>query len=328
MNIRTTASTALALALLTTASGAFDADRLTIQVGFPPGASYDLLARAMANRIGPFLPGDPQVIVENVEGAGGLRLLNLYLQTGAHDGSAVIMLSPSVPLDRILSPETTTYDPQTFQYIVSLGDSPTYCVATEASGIDSFDKLLTTEGVVMASVGTSSTYYAAVAIERVFDVDFNVVTGFRGVAEVILALARGEADAFCGISSSEFERMRAAFDMNVVVELSPERFGAIEGVDFILDRVEDPATREALALIFFSNRIRFPVVAHPDTPPETVAILRDAFLAVATDPAFMDEVTRLGIELSVTPGAEVQTLVEQLYQTDPGIQAAARALVQ
>ncbi|MCW5713117.1 MAG: hypothetical protein KIT43_01195 [Bauldia sp.] len=314
--------------MLSTPTAAFDANRVSIQVGFPPGASYDLLARSAGNQLGQYLPGNPQIIVENVDGAGGLRLLNLYLQTGPRDGSAVIMISPSVPLDRVLAPETTTYDPQRFQYILTFGNAPTYCVTTAASGLDTFDKLITTPGVVMASVGTSSTFYAAVAIERIFGADFNIVTGFRGVAEVNLSLARGEAHAFCGISSSEFERMRAAFDMHVVAELAPERFGLIEGAEFILDRVQDPTTREALALIFFSNRVRFPVVAHPDTPPETVTILRDAFLAAATDPAFVEDMDRLGIEISVTPGAEVQALVDQLYQTDPAIQAAARALIQ
>lgn len=321
-------SAVLAVAVLSSSSAAFDAERLTIQVGFPPGASYDLIARSLGNRLGQYLPGMPEVIVENVEGAGGLRLLNLYLETGPRDGSAVIMLSPSVPLDPILNPDTTTYDPRSFQYVITLGNSPTYCVTTAASGLDTFDKLITTEGVVMASVGTSSTYYAAAAIERIFGVDFNIVTGFRGVAEAVLSLARGEADAFCGISSSEFDRMRAAFDMHVVAELAPERFGLVEGADFILDRVADPATREALGLIFFSNRIRFPIMVHPDTPPETVTILRDAFLAAATDPVFVEEMARQSIEISITPGAAVQALIEQLYQTDPAIQAAARALVQ
>lgn len=322
------ASAAVALALVAGAAGAFDADRLTIQVGFPPGAAFDLLARSMANRIGPLLPGTPEVIVENVEGAGGLRLLNLYLEAGPRDGSAVIMISPSAPLDKILNPATTTYDPETFQYIIALGNSPSYCVTTAASGLDTFDKLVTAEGVNMASVGTSTTYYASAAIERVFGADFNIVTGFRGLAEVNLALARGEADALCGVSSSEFERMRAAFDFHIVAELGSERFGLFEGAEFILDRVDDPTTREAFGLIFFSNRARFPVVAHPDTPAETVTILRDAFLAVANDPAFIEEARRIGVEINATPGAEYQALVNQLLQTDPGVQATARGLIQ
>lgn len=308
-------------------SEAFDADRLTFQVGRPPGAAYDLLARAAANHIGKYLPGSPEVIVENVEGAGGLRLLNLYLETGAKDGSQIAMINSDFVLSPMLNPAETTFDPASFQYLVSFSNYPSYCIATVASGITTFDQLLT-ENVDVGTTGRSYSYLVASSINRAFGANFNIVSGFAGVSEINLAMARGEIDVFCGITYSSLAVTRQAVEFNVVAEVSVSPFGLVEGAVHILDRVTDPVTKAALGLIFSPNQFFYPVIAHPDTPAETVTILRDAFSALATDAAFLAEVETRGIDLALTGGAEVQEIVNGLLATPPEIQAAARALVE
>lgn len=317
------------LGALSAPSQAFDADRLTIQVGFGPGAAFDLIARAAGNHIGKYLPGNPEVIVENVEGAGSLRLLNLYLAGGARDGSQVVMISAGIALDPILNPGQNNFNPADFNYLVSFSNYPTYCLTTVASGITTFDQLITEEvriGAVAAN--RDATYFAAAGIDRAFNANFDIVTGFTGIAEINLALARGELDAVCGRSFSSLEATREIFDFHVVAELSPQSFGLVEGAEFILDRVSDPLTRAALSLVFSSSLVWFPMMAHPDTPDATVAILRDAFAALATDEAFLAEMVARGIDVSITHGADMQALIEGFLSTPAEVQAAARALIE
>lgn len=318
----------LAVGLAASPVRAFDANPFTIQVGFGPGAGFDLMARVAANHIGKYLPGNPSVIVENVEGAGSLRLLNIYLSAGATDGAQVIMVSPGVALDPIFHPTGATFDPRDFHYLVSFSNFPTYCLTTVASGITTFDQLITNPDVTIGTVGRGISYLYAASINRAFGAHFNLVSGFAGVAEVNLALARGELDAYCGLSYGSIEATRDVFDLNVVAELSPVAFNLIEGADFVLDRVTDPLTRSALSLVFASSLVWFPILAHPDTPPETVTILRDAFAALATDEAFLAEAATRSTAIRITPGAEAQALVEGFMNADEAVKAAARALVE
>ena len=325
MIVRRAISSLLALGLL--AAPAFAADRVTIQVGYPPGAGFDLIARFAASHLGQYLPGNPNIIVENVEGAGSRRLLNLFIASGATDGTQIAMIDPGIALDPVLNPDAALFDPREFNYLVSFSNSPSYCITTVASGLTNLDLLLS-EDVKIGAIGRGAPYFAAAAINRALGAHFTIVSGFSGFAEVTLALARGDLDAFCGISRSSFASMAAAFDFQAVAELSPVPFGVVEGAEFILDRVEDPTTRAALSLVFSASQVWFPMIAHPDTPDETVAILRDAFAQLGNDEAFLTEVRSRGLDVSVTDGATVQALIAQFLSADETIQATARALVE
>lgn len=327
MLVRTMLSAFLALGLLVGPTNAFEADRIVIKVGYAPGAAFDLIARSAAVHFGQYLPGNPQIIVENVEGAGSRRLLNLFLATGARDGTEVAMIDAGVALDPVLNPDTTNFDPREFGYLVSFSNTPTYCLTTTASGLTDLDKFLT-EDVKIGAIGRGAQYFAAAAIERVFDANFTIVSGFSGLAEVILALARSDLDAVCGISRSSFDAMAAAFDFQAVAELSPVPVGVIEGAEFLLDRVTDPMERAALRLVFSPSQVWFPMIAHPDTPDETLAILRDAFAQLGNDEVFLAELRSRGIDVVVTDGATVQALVAQFLSADETVQATARALVE
>lgn len=324
---KSTASILLALGVAALATSAVAADRITIKVGFAPGAAFDIIARTVASHLGSHLPGNPDIIVENVDGAGSRRLLNLYLATGATDGTEIAMVSAGFALEPILNPDNADFDPSTFNYLVSFSNFPTYCLTTAASGITTMDQLLS-QPVNVGGVGRDASYLAAAAINRALGGQFNIVSGFAGMAEVNLALARGELQAICGRSYSSMAATRQIFDFNVVGELSPVSFGLVPGAEFVIDRAADPTTRAALALVFSASLVWFPMMVHPDTPPETVAILRDAFAALATDEAFVQELLARGVEISLTDGAAVQALVEGFLSQDEAVKELARQLVQ
>jgi len=54
-----------------------------IVVGSSPGAGYDIYARLLSRHIGSFIPGHPNIVVRNMDGAGGLRV-PIWLQGAAH----------------------------------------------------------------------------------------------------------------------------------------------------------------------------------------------------------------------------------------------------
>ena len=62
---------------------------VTITVGYGPGGGYDLYARLVARHLGKHIPGAPQVIVQNMPGAGSLLAANYIYSSAPADGTAI-----------------------------------------------------------------------------------------------------------------------------------------------------------------------------------------------------------------------------------------------
>src|SRR5262245_66469012 len=74
----------------------------TVTVGFSPGGIFDLYARILARHIGAHIPGKPNVIVQNLPGAGGRRLANAFQLAGPNDGPAIGITPPGLVTDQHL----------------------------------------------------------------------------------------------------------------------------------------------------------------------------------------------------------------------------------
>ena len=304
------------------------AETLTLQVGYGPGGSYDEAARLLADHIGRHLPGTPTAVVENVPGAGSLKLAKMIMQSPVTDGSTIATVSSALALLPVFDPDNTAFDPRVVPYLVSMTNSASYCITPKTSGIDTLDKFLTESFKVGATGKDSTTYTYPAAIRNGLGAKFDIVTGFESATEVDLAMERGDVQARCGIGTTTLFKGDMMQRYNVIVELATEPKHEIEGVPFLLDRAPDAATRAALALVLSSGTIHIPFIAPPATSPEALANLRAAFAALAEDAAFLAAAKAQGFTLMMTQGPEVEAMIRDLLASDPAVQDRARALVQ
>ena len=72
------------------AQGAYAGKVVTILIPSNPGGGIDAYSRLLARHIGKHIPGQPNVTVQNVPGAGGLRALNMLVGKSAHDGTVIL----------------------------------------------------------------------------------------------------------------------------------------------------------------------------------------------------------------------------------------------
>ena len=325
--MRTNLSLLAALAALAVPAPTL-AERLTIQVGYGAGGSYDEAARLIADHITRHLPGTTEVMVENVPGAGSVKLARMVMASDVTDGSQIATVSSALALLPVFDPESTDFDPTAVHYLVSMTNSASYCITPKASGIDSIDAFLTQEFKVGATGRDSTTYTYPAAIKNALGARYDIVTGFESAAEVDLAMERGEIGARCGIGLTTLSKGDMLERFNVVAELSTEPKNELPGVAFLLDRVTDPEQRLAMSLVFSSGTVHLPFLAPPQTSDEAVARLRAAFDALAADPEFAAAADRQGFELLMTGGADVETMIDGFLGADPAVQETARALVQ
>ncbi len=302
------------------------AETVTIEVGYSPGGSYDAIARLVADHLGDHLDGHPTVVVENVPGAGSLKLAKMVIQDGS--GARIATVSSALALRPIFEPDETDFDPRKAQYLASLSNGASYCVAHPDSGITSLQEFLDDPDAKAGASGKGSTTYTyPAAIKAALGGKFQVVTGFKGGAEIGLAMERGEIQVRCGIGQASLQPGTPGEGFVVIAELSPEPRHEFEGVDFALDFAPSE-NREALKLVFSSGAVHHPFLVGPDVPAERVEELRAAFTALAEDPAFLaDDETRRTFT-HITPGAEVEALIDGFLAAPEAVQAQARAFVE
>ncbi|HOZ32797.1 MAG TPA: hypothetical protein PLM52_07940 [Tabrizicola sp.] len=318
----------LALALALFASPALADGQLAIKVGYSPGGSYDMSARLVADFIGKHLPGTPDVVVENDPGAGSLKLAKSFMASTTTDGTEIATIGSTLALMPIFEPDSTDFDPRKVHYLASLANQASFCYALKSSGIATIEDFLTKDIKVGATGKASTTYTYPAAIKHALDARFEIVVGFEGGAEIDLAMERGDIQVRCGTGKDDLTADGLIDRVNVLAELSPVPRNEIEGVAYLLDRVTDPKTREALALVFGSSTVHHPYIAPPGTSDEAVATLRAAFAAMAADPEFQAEAVRRGMDPEFTPGEEVEARIDALLATAPEIATLARDLVQ
>ncbi|KEO50801.1 Bug family tripartite tricarboxylate transporter substrate binding protein [Thioclava pacifica] len=318
----------LAFAFSALAGSVEAGDRITIQVGYGPGGSYDTMARLIADHLGRYLAGSPDIIVENVPGAGSLKLARLIETRGAADGSQIASVSNALALKPVFDPDTESFDPRNVRYIASASNESSYCVTPKNSGINSVEDFIASNAKAGATGKSSSTYTYVAAIKKAFDGKFDIVTGFGGGNEINLAMERGDVQVRCGISVTTLNQADTLDRYRILAELGTASRGSIQGEPFLLDLVKNPDDRAALSIVFAPTRMHHPYIVAGATPDAEVATLRAAFDALATDPEFLADAKKRGIVSTITDGATVEAYIAELLGSDPKILQRARELVE
>ena len=321
---------AAAMACLTIAAPPLAAqDRITIQVGFSAGGGYDAVARMIAEHLPRHLPGTPDMIVENVTGAGSLVLARMLMADTDTRGTRIATVSSALPLLPVFEPGNTTFDPLAVHYLASFSSAASYCVADRRSGIETLEQLIASPDARVGATGRqSATYSYAAALREALGGQFQIVLGFPGGADIDLAMERGDIQVRCGGGLDQLHATGRQDRFVVIGELAVEPQGEIEGPTFALDLAPDEDTRAALELVFFSTSVHHTYIAPPATSPEVVATLRAAFRAMFEDPAFLALNAERVVPFVPQSGEVVEARIREVLQTPEHIQARARELVQ
>lgn len=311
-------------------SAAFKAREVSFYIPSAPGGGYDRYARLVARHIGKHLPGKPVVVPKNMPGAGGLVLANFMFEHAPRDGSAIGGMQNERALDSILKVQGAKFQASQFNWIGNANQITNVCVAWGKTGVTSAAQLRDRDFLLGVVSGTSTESMANL-LNELAGTKMKLVRGYKGTAEVMLAMERGEVEGLCGIgydsyvsSNSDWINNKKA---NVFVQMGAERDPALPNTPFMHDllvKKEDKALLDFLVGRMYMGR---PFLAPPGLPSETVALLRAAFMATMKDPEFSAEASKGGVPINPVSGERVQAHVEKLESASPAIIERARNLL-
>jgi len=316
---------AAAVLLAATAQAQSPADfyrgrNVDLYVGYSVGGAYDLYSRVIARHLGQHIPGNPTVIVKNMEGAGSLRLANYLYRIAPKDGSVIGMIGRGTGFDPILGQQAAQFDGTKFTWLGSANHEISVCVVFEKrGGITRFEDLLTKEMTVGGTGASADTDQFPRVLNGVLGTKMKIVTGYPGGNDVVLAIERGELQGRCGWSWSSVKATHgdwiAEKKINVLVQLSLQKHPELPDVPLVIDLAKTDEQRQILRLIFARQVMGRPYLAPPGLTTERAATLRKAFMDTMTDPAFLADAEKSQLEVNPVSGEEVQKLVAEVYRT-------------
>jgi len=304
---------------------------IDLYIGYSVGGGYDLYARMLAAHIGKHIPGNPTVVPRNMEGAGSLRLANWLYNVAPRDGTAFGIFARGVPFGPLLGSEGAEFDPTLFNYIGSMNEEVSICATWHTTGVDTFEKLQTTEVIVGGTGPDSDTDQFPKVVNGVLGTQMKVVSGFPGGNDIVLAMERGEVGGRCGWSWSSVKATHpdwvADKKINILFQMSINKHADLPDIPLIMDLAESEEQKQILRLIFARQTLGRPFAAPPEVPEDRVQALRDAFMATLEDPEFLAAAQAADLEITPVSGEDVQTLVADVYETPPELAAKAAELI-
>jgi tripartite-type tricarboxylate transporter receptor subunit TctC len=221
----------------------------TIEIGISStvGGGYDAHARMLARHMGKYIPGHPTIVPKNIEGAGGLRLANLIYNTAPRDGTSIGTIYRATAFEPLFGNKAAQFDATQFSWIGSASSEVSLCVSWHASGIATFNDLLSKELVVAHSGAGADAYQFSRIINGVLGTRMRLIGGYRGGNEMLLAMERGEVGGRCGWSWSSVQATRREWierkQVNLLTQLALSKHPGMPDVPLVVELAKSDEQR-------------------------------------------------------------------------------------
>jgi tripartite-type tricarboxylate transporter receptor subunit TctC len=298
---------------------------VTLYVAGPAGSGYDAYARLFSRYAGRYLPGNPDIVVSNMPGAGGVICANFVYNIAPKDGTAVGLVLQWLAEDQVVGTNGAQFDVARFGWIGRLSSNVEMSYTWYTVPVHTIADLMDRE-TVFAATGGTSVFYPQL-LNKMIGTRFKVVTGYLGTPAANLAMERGEVE---GATSSLNTIKLAQPDwlpdkkINVIVQYSLQRDRELPDAPAVIELARTAADKTVLSFFASSGAIGRSIVAPPGLPEESLTAWRTAFIRTMHDPAFIAEAERVKLDLDPMPGGELQVLV----QTAVSLSAADRERIQ
>jgi len=303
---------------------------IRLVAGTPAGSVYDLYARMVAQFIPKYIPGTPNIIVQNMPGVASMVAANYIYEVAKPDGLTIGSIQPALYFDQLVGRKEVKFDWQKFTWI---GNTT---VSHHLLYMRSDTPYKTIEDIRKANLppkcgaeGTaSSAYYLPKLLEETIGAKFTIVTGYNSGTDVDLAVERGEVQCRAFTIAAFFARepfhtWRKKGFVHIIVQTGGRRDAKLPEVPTLPELMDQHKTadsaRRLAAVILAANEIGRPIVATPGIPTDRVKILREAFMKAMKDPELLDDATKKRLELDPVSGEALEALGKEIVAQPPEV---------
>src|ERR1051325_7768230 len=303
---------------------------ITIIVGTKAGDVYDLYPRMLAPYMTKYIPGNPNIIIQNVAGAASLIEANQVYTLAKPDGLTLGAIYPALYFEQLVKKPEVKFDWMKFGWIGSTVTSNHLMYMRADTPYRSIEdvRTATTPPKCGATGVTSTGYYLPKLVEEATGAKFDIVSGYQAGQDVDLAVERGEVQCRAFTITAYFARdpfisWRKRNFVRVLFQTGTKRDGRLKDVPTIYELMDkykssEPVRRLA-KVVLASGDFGRPIVAPPGIPADRLRLLRDAFNKSVNDPALLAEAEKRQLEVDPGTGQELETLAKEVMAASPDV---------
>jgi tripartite-type tricarboxylate transporter receptor subunit TctC len=293
-------------------------------IGYSPGGTYDLYARLVGRYLGAHIPGKPTVVVRNMPGAGSRTAVTWMFSVARKDGTVLGTADQSLALQQAMGDKGLKFDVSKLNYIGNPNAENNTTVTWYTTGVKTVEDA-TKKEITMGATGGSTSSQFPKAMNFFLGTKFKIILGYPGGNDINLALERGEVGGRGSNSWAAWKSTRpqwlAEKKINILVQIGLKKAPDLQDVPLLSDLGKTDDDKRALKLLAAPTAIGRPIFTTPDVPADRVAALRKAFDDMMKDPAFLEDAKNSKFEIEYVPGAEMQSIVEDIISTPKPIVA-------
>jgi len=319
-----------AVALVTAASPAFaqssnekavadfyNGKTVRIIVGFAPGGSFDLTARALSRHMGRHIPGNPNIIVENIVGAGTMLALNRVYNTMPKDGTVIASPIGDVIKHQLFGNPAAQFDINKMRILSAPAEISHMLVVTRDSGVNTLSEITGQNAAKKVKIGATgkgtSVSNSAFLAKMVVDLNYDIVTSYEGFNKIKLALEQGEVNATFNNIHELMGLYRDKIDSGewkIIAQSTDKPHPRAPKVPVLADLAKTPELRNMHVLgAVLPMRFAFMYALAPGVPADRANALEAAMDKTLADKAFVDDMVKTGLVVEPIPAKEMREMV-------------------
>jgi tripartite-type tricarboxylate transporter receptor subunit TctC len=315
---------------------------VTLLVGYGPGGGYDTYARLLARVMGKYIPGNPSVVIQNMPGAGSLRVANYLYKVAPRDGTVFGTFARNIPLLGLRGgDQNVQFDPRKFTW---LGSSSSFAndayvlIVRRDAPVKSVEDARKPGGPPLmqgstADNSSSDSNTMAIVLRDMLGFNIKLVTGYVDSGQLFLAMERGEIEGrttdLSAVRSDKPDWIKPGGPMHVLVVFGRQtRHPSFPDAPMASELAKTPADKRMIEILEAPYQLSRPYAAPPGVPVDRAKALRAAFLAANKDPQYLAEANKLKIDVSPISGDQVLALIDRIAATPSDQLKSVEKLIQ
>jgi tripartite-type tricarboxylate transporter receptor subunit TctC len=303
-----------------------------IVVGFTPGGGFDTYSRVIARHMGKHIPGNPTIVVENMPGAGSMIAANYTYNQAKPDGLTIGNFIGPLVLQQVLGNPAAKFDGKRFGWIGDPIPSHSVCALSRQSGIATVEEWYAAKRPVKIG-GTgpgSDTVDVVKLLQAATGLPIQLIAGYKGTADVRLAVETGEVDAMC----TDWHSIKATWSkaleqgtVRIVIQEMIQSHRDLKGVPLAAQYAKTDTARKFVEIAASAYGTLRPYAAPPGTPDDRLRILQAAFMKATQDPELLAEAKQARVDFDPRDGPTVAKIMSSFYDLDVAVIAQLKRVL-
>jgi len=294
---------------------------VTIVTATGAGSAYGIHGRLLSDAIRQYIPGKPNVVIQFMPGGGGAKQANYLYNVAPKDGTWIGFPLKYIAISQMLGRKGLKYDAAKFRYLGSLGPiNSAVAILKDKAPATTIEAVMKTEIIMGATGKSSETYITPTLMNNLLGTKFKIVTGYRGMKGITLAVERGEVHGRAG----SWDSLKAAqphwLDSNrvsIIAISGMSRNWDLRNVPTLIELAKTPEQKEILTFFGAGNAVGWLFITPPNVPANRVAALRAAFDKTMGNAGYRAKVKARKLDLQPKTGAEVRRLIDKTLSATP-----------